>query len=76
MRQQIDVLYSEISGTPEELISQAQKAVNEGATNYNTVSGQIVFYRLQDEREYLETLKEKYSASIKIVKARLKEISK
>lgn len=74
MRQQIDVLYTEISGNPDDLIKKAQEAVKQGAESYNTVSGQIVFFRMQDETEYLEDLEKRTSNNLRKIKARLKQI--
>lgn len=74
MRQQVDLLYSEISGSPEQLIAEAEQAIKQGATHYNTLSGKIVFFRMQDEREYLEDMEKRVGINLRSIKARLKQI--
>ena len=74
MRNEITVLHTGIKGTPADLLHQTKIAIQGGAEHYECISGNIHFYRLQDEMEYLTECEKKYGVTLKGIKKRIKEI--
>ena len=74
MRNEITVLHTGIKGTPEDLLLKTKIAIQGGAEFYECISGNIHFYRKQDEMEYLTECEKKYGVTLKGIKKRIKEI--
>ncbi len=73
MRTQIDLNRVAIKGNPEYLEIAVKEAIENGATEYDSTGGYIVFYKFEDELEYYKRLEKGYTAALKGIKTKLKE---
>lgn len=74
MRNQITIQETPIKGTTADLLLQTKIAIQGGAEFYECISGNIHFYRWQDEIEYLTEAEKRYGVTLKGIKKRIKDI--
>lgn len=70
----IEVFHCPIKGNINHLLTQIESAKMRGAETYDCISGSIVFYKNQSEKEHLLEQQKKYTSIMKELKNRLKEI--